>query len=116
MGAFLFRHARTKIRILSLLLIRPMILKVPAYLILGLWVVAELIGGLTSAKHASGVAHFAHLGGFAYGLAVAWALRLARLNPVASSGRLSSPWFPVQFTSILKSPLKSRAIVGIDRE
>jgi len=73
MGAFLFRHAQIKIRMGSTFRLRPIIWNLPVFLMLGSWVFAELIDGLTSAGEAAGVAHFAHLGGFAYGLAIALA-------------------------------------------
>lgn len=75
MGAFLFRHARTRIRMLVVVLFRWHIWRLPAYLILGLWLALEILSALTSHARSSGVAHFAHLGGFAYGLGVAWLLR-----------------------------------------
>ena len=79
MGAFCYRYSRTKIRILVLLL-RFHVWQVPAYLILGLWLVTEIVSGLGSLDGGTGVAHFAHLGGFACGLGFAWLMRQTGLE------------------------------------
>jgi membrane associated rhomboid family serine protease len=73
MGAFLVGFAHTKIRFFGLLLIRPMTFSAPAYVMLPLWVSVELVWGVSEAG--SGVAHWAHVGGFVYGFAVALLLR-----------------------------------------
>jgi membrane associated rhomboid family serine protease len=75
MGAFLVGFARTKIRFFGLLLIRPLTFWAPAYVMLPLWVSSELVWGV--AERGSGVAHWAHVGGFVYGFAVALLLRLS---------------------------------------
>ncbi len=75
MGAFLVRFGRTKIRFFGLLLIRPFTFSAPAYLMLPLWVGIEIFWGLADAN--SGVAHWAHVGGFAYGFAIAAGLQLS---------------------------------------
>jgi membrane associated rhomboid family serine protease len=75
MGAFLVGFARTKIRFVGMLLFRPMAFSAPAYVMLPLWAGVELVWGLTQAG--SGVAHWAHVGGFGYGFAVALAVRLS---------------------------------------
>ncbi len=74
MGAFLVGFARTKIRFFWLLL-RPMTFAAPAYVMLPLWVVGEFVSGV--ADTGAGVAHWAHVGGFAYGFLVALGLRLS---------------------------------------
>ncbi|HVZ31553.1 MAG TPA: rhomboid family intramembrane serine protease, partial [Polyangiaceae bacterium] len=75
MGAFLVAFASTKIRFFGLLLIRPMTFAAPAYVMLPLWVSAEFVSGV--ADSGAGVAHWAHVGGFAYGFLVALGLRLS---------------------------------------
>ncbi|MEO8185187.1 MAG: rhomboid family intramembrane serine protease [Deltaproteobacteria bacterium] len=73
MGAFLVGFAHTKIRFFGLLLIRPMTFSAPAYVMLPLWVSVELVWGVS--ESGTGVAHWAHVGGFVYGFAVALLLR-----------------------------------------
>lgn len=75
MGAFLVGFASTKIRFFGLLLIRPMTFAAPAYVMLPLWAVGEFVSGV--AENGAGVAHWAHVGGFAYGFLVALGLRLS---------------------------------------
>jgi membrane associated rhomboid family serine protease len=78
MGAFLVGFSTTKIRFLYLLLIRPRTFWAPAYVMLPLWVGAELLWGVVDAG--SGVAHWAHVGGFGFGFVVALGVRLIGLE------------------------------------
>jgi membrane associated rhomboid family serine protease len=80
MGAFFLQRARTNIRRLPMFLLGPNIWNLLVLLILGLWFSAELIGALISVRTAAGAAHFAHLGGFACGLAIAIARRKPRIE------------------------------------
>ncbi len=79
MGAFFYRFARTKVR-LFVLWLRIHVWHVPAYLILGLWLVTEIYSGFDSVKNGANIAHFAHLGGFVYGFSVAWLMRATGLE------------------------------------
>ena len=59
--------------------------RLPAVLLLGFWVVLQAfngLGSLTPNSPAGGVAYFAHLGGFAVGLAVVAGYRLLRSEPL----------------------------------
>jgi rhomboid family protein len=72
LGAYFVLYPNS--RVLSLVLIFPV--RIPAWVFLGLWFVYQLVEGnygLTS-SHANGggVAFFAHVGGFIYGVIVAW--------------------------------------------
>lgn len=78
MGAFLIGYPRTRINLLTLL--GP--LRLPAWLLLPAWVLVELGHGLIGSN--LGVAHWAHVGGFAFG-AVA-AVVANRLNLVFVDG------------------------------
>jgi membrane associated rhomboid family serine protease len=70
MGAFLVRFGRTRIRFASWYFSRPRAFRAPAYLVLLLWAGTELLEGSLSGR-ASTVAHWAHLGGFGYGVVFA---------------------------------------------
>lgn len=76
MGGFLVFEARAKIRFLTLLWIRPFFFDAPAWLMLPLWAGLELLQTGVD----DGVAHGAHVGGFAFGLLVAGGLRLSGLD------------------------------------
>jgi membrane associated rhomboid family serine protease len=64
---------RTKVRTLVILIWRPVIWEIPAPVFLGLWVLLQLFQGwITTSSpggaQGGGVAHWAHVGGFAVGL------------------------------------------------
>src|SRR5262249_18782093 len=76
MGAFLIAFARTRIRFfyfyVFFLRVRWGTFGAPAYIMLPLWLATEIFWGLIGG---SGVAHWAHVGGFVYGAAFAFALK-----------------------------------------
>ena len=82
MGAFLVRFARTRVRFLYVLwlflLVRFGTFTVPAWVVLPLWLLQNLFfAGLSSQ---SGVAYWAHVGGFAFGCAAALAIRQLKVE------------------------------------
>lgn len=74
MGAFLVMFSTTKIRFVGLLAVRIFSFAAPAYLMLPLWAAIEILYGLIVSS--SGTAHWAHVGGFAFGVAVATGFRV----------------------------------------
>lgn len=79
MGAYLVRFATSKIEFLFLALwIRPVRFFVPAFVVLPLWFGQQYLEMRSEA--ASGVAFSAHVGGFAYGVAIALVIRFTRLE------------------------------------
>jgi membrane associated rhomboid family serine protease len=64
-------------RVLTLVVVWP--IRIPAYIFLGLWFLYQLIeanfGLFSATANGGGVAFFAHVGGFVFGLVVALALR-----------------------------------------
>jgi hypothetical protein len=79
MGAFLVSFARTRIKFAYWILLRPGTFSAPAYVMLPLWAVEEVVFGVVSGA-GGGVAHWAHVGGFAYGVAFALAMRFSGLE------------------------------------
>jgi membrane associated rhomboid family serine protease len=71
LGAYFVLYPNT--RVLGLLVVIP--IRIPAWVFLGLWFVYQLVEanyGLTSAHaNGGGVAFFAHVGGFVFGVIVA---------------------------------------------
>jgi len=71
MGAFLIRYWKTKIRFFylfwSFIYFIKGTFKVPAYVVLPFWFLKELFWGTSGVN--TGVAHWAHIGGFAFGAA-----------------------------------------------
>jgi len=84
MGAFLVRFPTMKIEMLWLFWLRIYRFKAPAYWLLPLWLLMEISYG-TLFGQASGVAHWAHVGGFAFGAITALALRYSGLEHKADA-------------------------------
>jgi hypothetical protein len=78
LGAYIVTYPRAKIRVLFLLGCIPLFFSVPAYVMLGLWILNELVGAIML-QHGfiTPVALWAHIGGFAIG---------ALLMPLLSAG------------------------------
>lgn len=84
MGAFLVRFPKMKIEMVWLYSFRPRRFKAPAYCLLPLWLLLEVFYGALFGG-ASGVAHWAHVGGFVFGALVAVALRYSGLEQKANA-------------------------------
>jgi membrane associated rhomboid family serine protease len=85
MGAFLVRFPTTKIEMGYLLLFRFYKFKMAAYWLLPLWLLTEVLYGSVSGQ-SSGVAHWAHVGGFAFGALIAVAVQKTGLEQMAEQG------------------------------
>jgi len=68
MGAYFFLFPRAKVQTLVFLLITSV--RIPAWIFLGIWFVMQVFEGAYGA--AQGVAVWAHVGGFLFGLLAAW--------------------------------------------
>ncbi|MBN2192781.1 MAG: rhomboid family intramembrane serine protease [Polyangiaceae bacterium] len=88
LGAYLVLHPRAPILVLNTFLLPWPLLTFPAWLAIGMWFLLNLLGGFASLGmgHGAGVAHFAHLGGFAAGLVA------IRLCMAGRSCRPVDPW------------------------
>lgn len=78
MGAFLVLFGTSRIRFVGALGFRVFSFHAPAYVMLPLWAGIEIVYGLT--LRASHTAHWAHVGGFAFGAAVALVFRVAGVD------------------------------------
>ncbi|HEU5367119.1 MAG TPA: rhomboid family intramembrane serine protease [Ktedonobacterales bacterium] len=81
------------VRVRTLLLV--LVIDVPAWLLIGLWILFQALDGLatfqSTANSTSGVAFFAHLGGFALGLMIAIIYRwFAPRRPLSAKSNGSS--------------------------
>ncbi len=86
MGAFLVRFPKMRIEmawVLWLIRIRMYRFKAPAYTLLPLWLLMEVFYG-TLFGSSTGVAHWAHVGGFAFGAVAAVILRYSGLEHKAN--------------------------------
>ncbi len=84
MGAFLVRFPTTKIEMGYLFFYRFYRFKMAAYWLLPVWLLTEVLYG--SAGLSSGVAHWAHVGGFAFGALIAVGVRKSGLEQMAEKG------------------------------
>jgi membrane associated rhomboid family serine protease len=67
MGGYLLLFPRARVDILLFLVVIIRIIPVPAWLVLALWFVLQIAGGLAADPLTGGVAYWAHAGGFAAG-------------------------------------------------
>jgi tetratricopeptide (TPR) repeat protein len=82
MGAFLVRFPKMKIEMLWWIFLRPRRFKAPAYYLLPGWLALEVFYGSVFGQ-STGVAHWAHVGGFAFGALTALTLRYTGLEQKA---------------------------------
>jgi membrane associated rhomboid family serine protease len=84
MGAFLVRFPTTKIEMGYLLFYRFYRFKMAAYWLLPVWLLMEILYGTSGAS--TGVAHWAHIGGFVFGALIAYGVRKSGLEQIAEQG------------------------------
>ncbi|MCK6529266.1 rhomboid family intramembrane serine protease [Myxococcota bacterium] len=98
LGTYLLLHPHARVRTLVPIFFIIRIIDVPAIVFLGYWFLIQLLSGsiaLTSNADVSqgGVAFWAHVGGFVYGVVVGLALRAGRGPARRAGGRgRQSPW------------------------
>ncbi|GFE63427.1 rhomboid family intramembrane serine protease [Litoreibacter roseus] len=68
MGGYLLLYPKAKVDILLIIVIVFKIIPVPAWLMLGLWFLLQVVQGVVVDGSGGGVAHWAHAGGFIVGL------------------------------------------------
>jgi membrane associated rhomboid family serine protease len=80
LGAYLLLYPRAEVETLLILGYFVRLVRMPALVVLGFWIVLQLFSGLASlgANASGGVAFFAHVGGFATGLLLVLLLRPRR--------------------------------------
>lgn len=76
LGAYLVLFPRGRVNVVSFFLIIPLLLRLPAVLVIGFWIAMQILSGYVSlgpnAEGATGVAYFAHIGGFLAGIILVW--------------------------------------------
>lgn len=84
LGAYFLFFPRSKVTTLILLVVYPWFVNIPAVIYLGIWFISQLFSGLSSlapsAAAAQSIAVWAHVGGFLFGLAVAYPFTIGRLR------------------------------------
>jgi membrane associated rhomboid family serine protease len=90
LGAYLVLFPRSRVRLLVFLGYSMGVTRASAVAFLGLWAVMQLFSGVASlgvpTAQAEGVAWWAHIGGFAFGLVVGWLVQGRARRRIALSG------------------------------
>ncbi len=81
MGGYLLMFPRARVDVVAIFIIFFKVFTVPAWLMLGAWLVLQLFGGFTVTGDQGGVAYWAHAGGFIAGVALCVPLFLRRGGP-----------------------------------
>ncbi len=68
MGAYFILYPHSKILTLIPIIFIPLFLEIPAFIFLGIWLVLQLLNAAGSSAGASGIAWWAHIGGFIFGI------------------------------------------------
>ncbi len=68
MGAYFLLHPRSKILTLIPVFFIPLFFEIPALYFLGIWFLLQLLHASTSTGSAGGIAWWAHVGGFVFGI------------------------------------------------
>lgn len=91
LGAYILFYPRARVTTLFLIIIIPIFLDIPAVIFLGIWFVTQLYSGLLSLSSVgaqAGIAWWAHIGGFLFGLI---------LGRVFAAGRRPYRWHPDEY-------------------
>lgn len=75
MGSYLLLFPRARVVTLVFIIVIVQMIQLPAYLVLGIWFVAQLVAAATTDASMGGVAWWAHVGGFVAGLILTWYAR-----------------------------------------
>jgi membrane associated rhomboid family serine protease len=70
MGAYFILHPRSQILTLIPIIFIPYFIEIPAFIFLGVWFLLQFINAAASQGQAAGVAWWAHIGGFIFGIIV----------------------------------------------
>lgn len=80
LGAYLMLFPRGMVRVVTIVVIIPFFLRLPALIVIGFWIIMQIISGYVSLgpsadESTGGVAFFAHIGGFFTGVVLVWFFR-----------------------------------------
>ncbi len=69
LGAYVFLFPTARVRTLLILFVFVQVVSIPAVILLGYWVLIQVLSGITElgSGRTSGIAWFAHIGGFVAG-------------------------------------------------
>jgi len=90
LGAYLVLYPSARIEAIVFLGFFYQLMRVPAVIVLGFWFVLQLLDGIASlgaTTTGGGVAFFAHIGGFVFGMAIGLIVRTLRPRPDSPAWR-----------------------------
>jgi membrane associated rhomboid family serine protease len=68
MGAYFILYPRSRILTLIPIFFIPYFIEIPAFFFLGLWLIMQILQAAGADAHVSGIAWWAHIGGFVFGI------------------------------------------------
>jgi rhomboid family protein len=74
LSAYILMFPQSRVNVL----LGRQIVAMPAVIVLGMWIVLQLVSGVDETANVGGVAYMAHIGGFAAGFLMAFLLRGTR--------------------------------------
>lgn len=104
MGAYLLMYPKARVDIFLFLIVYFRVFPVPAWIMLGLWLGMQIVGGLGADPETGGVAYWAHAGGFFAGLALAVPLWLKRGGSAYWSRTFGHPPHPAATYDLSRIP------------
>ncbi|MFN3972955.1 MAG: rhomboid family intramembrane serine protease [Gemmobacter sp.] len=103
LGAYLLMFPRARVDVLIIIVIFFRIFPIPAWIVLGLWLGLQLLGGWNTPSDEGGVAYWAHAGGFVAGMALMLPVWIARGGPAFWSRTHGTPPHPEGTYTLTKS-------------
>jgi membrane associated rhomboid family serine protease len=96
LGAYLVLFPDARVVTIIPIFLFPWIVTIPAVVWLGIWFAYQWLNGIAVLHQhtAGGVAYWAHVGGFLFGVLVALAARLGDKSPTSAPGAVRQPHFP----------------------
>ena len=70
MGAYFILYPRSRILTLIPIIFIPWFVEIPAFFFLGIWLLLQIFNAAGSSGHAGGIAWWAHIGGFVFGVLI----------------------------------------------
>lgn len=119
MGAFMIRNYRTNLRIFYA--IPPFYppfsgtFFLPAWIFFAFWFLKEVLYGVGSLSHATGVGHWAHIGGFAGGVTTALILGRGGFEKRVIAPKLEEDIEAVRIPALMELAFKERDQGNLDR-
>lgn len=108
LGAYMLLYPRARIRTLVFYIFIT-IVSIPAYYYLGFWFIYQLLMGMISLTGiSSGIAFWAHIGGFIFGLIAVKAFGIKPRRPIAAGERaikpIVAPWVRTPLVDVYVGP------------